>query len=112
MLSFSRTALHPFAPTRHPATLHSFNLYTPCQIHLLPGQRVTVDFLLTVDLPEGHRGEIRLKPLDRKLRLHAETLCEFVVVAAAVPPLTLSLPQTARDARRTWWPPSRTTTTS
>lgn len=76
MLSFQKTAVHPFPPTRHVLLGHGFNIFTPHEIHLLPGHKVVVDFLLTVQLPPHHRGLLRLKPSGRKLLFHAAPLCE------------------------------------
>jgi hypothetical protein len=76
MLSFTKTALHPFAPVRHQDSASDYDLYTPCLVHLLPGHRVTVDFQLAVLLPPGHRADLRLAPTHHKLRLHSLPLCE------------------------------------
>jgi hypothetical protein len=75
MLTFSKTAVHPFMPMRLPGS--GYNVFTPHQIHLLAGQSVTVDFLVAVHLPAGYRADLKLKPTDRKLLLRSLPLCEF-----------------------------------
>lgn len=79
MLSFHKTALHQFTPSRHPDVGgQSFHLYTPHQIYLLPGRKTTVDFLLAVDLPQGYRGDLRLRSSEhRKLVVRAQPLCKW-----------------------------------
>lgn len=111
MLSFSRTAVHPYLPTRQPGTF-DYALYTPCQIDLLPGQRATVDFLLAVELPPGHRADLRLLASDQKLHLHASPLCEFrqFMFTAAVVQTTFNLQTFPAVGPRTWSPRSRTAT--
>jgi hypothetical protein len=76
MLSFSKTSIHPFMPMRLPAS-NGYNLFTPHQIHLLAGQTVTVDWLVAIVLPAGHRGDLKLKPTGQKLLLHSQPLCEW-----------------------------------
>ena len=83
MLLFRKTAAHnPFLPARHgdeTKSLGCFSLCFPTQIHLLPGQKTVVDFLLTVQLPEHVRGELRLASTTRPLlQLHAAPLGERV----------------------------------
>ena len=78
MLSFHKTAVHPFQPTRHHAIFgHGFNLYMPMQVNLLPGQTVMVDFLVAVTIPEGYRAEMKIKTSGRKLLLRATPLSEL-----------------------------------
>ena len=80
MLTFLKTAKHQYQPGRHPvAGPYSsgpgcFNLFNPCEIHLLPGQKAVVDFLLKVVLPPDCQGELRLKPTRAYLTLHAPLL--------------------------------------
>ena len=77
MLSFTKTAVHPFLPTRHaPALQGGYNVFMPHQIRLLPGQTVVVDFMLSVQLPEGYTGELRLKNTAKKIILHSTPLGE------------------------------------
>jgi hypothetical protein len=77
MLRFNKTAVHPFQPTRHHAVFgRGFNIYTPIQVHLLPGQTVVVDFLLTITIPEGYRAEMKLKTSGKKLLLRSHPLSE------------------------------------
>jgi len=86
MLIFHKTAAHPFLPSRHDDTAPEgpgcFSLHFPYQLHLLPGNRTVVDFLLTVSLPPRHRAVLRLKDSPRDaLRLHAPPLSESSVSA-------------------------------
>jgi hypothetical protein len=77
MLSFAKTAVHPFLPTRYdPVKQPGYSVFMPHQIRLLPGQTVVVDFLLSVQLPEGYCGELRIYNTGRKLHLHAAPLGE------------------------------------
>jgi hypothetical protein len=77
MLCFSRTAVNAFLPCQAQGALQ-FSLYNPFEIQLLPGQRATVDFLLTVQIPPGFQTDIHLDPcvVAPTCHLYAKTLCE------------------------------------
>jgi hypothetical protein len=77
MLSFSRTAVHAFLPCQAQGELQ-FSLYNPFEIHLLPGQRATVDFLIAIKLPDGFQTDLHIDPcvVAPKCHLYAKTLCE------------------------------------
>ena len=117
MLIFHKTAAHPFLPSRHDETAPEgpgcFSLHFPYQLHLLPGNRTVVDFLLTVSLPPRHRAVLRLKDSPRDaLRLHAPPLSESSVSAEKKPPHTRAIDslQLGPSARKIWSPPWRTST--
>jgi hypothetical protein len=119
MLSFSRTAVHAFLPCQSQGDL-KFSLYNPYEIHLLPGQRVTIDFLIAIKLPAGFQTDIHIDPCAApKCNLYAKTLCESNSHNSPnsphghLSPLSfLALQLELEPVHRAWLPPFTTTTTS
>lgn len=76
LLSFEKTAVHPFSPRRQQGRT-GFDIFTPHHLRILPRQKVVVDFLLAVQMPPDHRGQLRLKPpAADQLIFHAQELSE------------------------------------